>query len=94
MQNIVLDSKVLSDMNYLTKFCHIGVLEVNHSSYNKWAPKRQHFSYAGMLARSQLAVIDFNQGSNLKQAKTKEGKDKYNVLIIQNYKELDRSRRK
>ena len=66
-------------MTYLTKFCHTGVLEVYHSLYNKWAPKRQHFSYAGMVARSQLAVMDFNQGSNLKQAKTKEGKERYNV---------------
>lgn len=42
--------------------------------------KRQHFSYAGMLARSQLAVMDFNQGSNLKQAKTKDGVGRFNVL--------------
>lgn len=33
-----------------------------------------------MLARSQLAVMDFNQGSNLKQAKTKDGVGRFNVL--------------
>ena len=71
-RKIVLDSKVLNDI--LTKFCHTGVLEVYHSLYNKWAPKRQNFSYAGMLARNQLAVMDFHLGSNLKQAKTKKGK--------------------
>ena len=74
LQNIVLDAKVLKDLNYLNKFCHTGVLEVYHSLYNKWAPKRQHFSYQGMLARSQLAIMDFNQGSNLEQAKTRRGK--------------------
>ena len=32
-----------------------------------------------MLARSQLAIMDFNQGSNLEQAKTKKGEDKYKM---------------
>ena len=32
-----------------------------------------------MLARSQLAIMDFNQGSNLKQAKTKDGEDRFHV---------------
>ena len=72
LQSIILDPKLLADLQYLTKFSHTGVLEVYHSLYNKWAPKRQHFFYAGMLARSQLAVMDFNEGSNLKQAKTKD----------------------
>ena len=33
-----------------------------------------------MLARSQLAIMDFNQGSNLKQAKTKDGEDRFHIL--------------
>ena len=33
-----------------------------------------------MFARSQLAIMDFNQGSNLKQAKTKDGEDRFHVL--------------
>ena len=63
----------MEDMPYLIKFCHAGVLEVYHSSYNKWAPKRQHFSHAGLLARSQLVIMDLNEGSNLKQAVTENG---------------------
>ena len=35
--------------------------------------KRQLFSYAGMLTRSQLAIMDFNEGSNLEQATTGKG---------------------
>ena len=58
---------------------HTRVLEIYHSLYNKWAPKRQHFSYLGMLARSQLATMDFNEGSNLEQVTTKEGEKGYNV---------------
>ena len=80
LQSIVLDPKLLSELKFLTKFSHTGVLKVYHSLYNRWAPKRQHFSYSGMLARSQLAIMDFNKGLDLKQAKTKEGADRYNVI--------------
>lgn len=79
LQGIVLDKKTLEDLVYLTEFCHTGVLEIYHSVYNKWAPKRQHFSYAGMITRSQLAIMDFNEGSNLEQATTKKGEKRYNV---------------
>ena len=79
LQNIVLGKKVLEYLSYLTKFCHTGVLQIYHSLYNKCAPKRQHFSYPGMLARSQLAIMDFNEGSNLNQATTE---------IFQNYQKL------
>ena len=42
-------------------------------------PKRQHFSYAGMITRSQLAVMDFNEGSKLEQATTRQGDKRYNI---------------
>ena len=48
--------------------------------YNKWAPKRQHFSYARMITRSQLAVMDFNEGSKIEQA-TGQGDKRYNINI-------------
>ena len=79
LQNIVLEKKTLDNLPYLAKFRHTGVLEVYHSLYNKWAPKRQHFSYAGMLTRCQFAIMDFNQGSNLEQATTEKGEKRYNV---------------
>ena len=65
LQKIVLDNKALEDLSSLTKFCHTGVLEIYHSLYNKLTSKRQHFSYLGMLARSHLAIMDFNEGSKL-----------------------------
>ena len=42
-------------------------------------PKSHHFSFSGMLARSQLAAIDFNLSCDLPQAKTMDGEDRYNV---------------
>ena len=79
LQKIVLDKTLLTDLKNLTSFSHTGDLEVYHSLYNKWVPKSTHFSYEGMIARTQLAVLDFNLGSNLQQAKSKSGEHRYNL---------------
>jgi len=47
LQDIVLDKKLLTALEKLTMFCHTGSLEVYHSVYNKYMPKRQHFSFSG-----------------------------------------------
>ena len=36
-----------------------------------------------MLARSQLAIMDFNEASNLEQATTEKGEKRYNVQFSQ-----------
>jgi hypothetical protein len=79
LQSVVFDKTLLKDLEHLTEFSHTGILEVYHSLYNKWLPKSTHFSYHGMLARSQLAALDFNSGSNLEQATTATGKQRYNL---------------
>ena len=81
LQKIVLSKNILNDFTHLTKFCHTGVLEAYHSWYNKWAPKRQHFSYTGMIIRSQLAVMDLNVGRKLEQATTQQGDKRYNINV-------------
>ena len=65
LQKIVLSKNIFNDLTHLTKFCHTGVLEAYHPLYNKWAPKGKHISYTGMITWSQLAVMDFNEGSKL-----------------------------
>ena len=67
LQNIVFNPNLLGSLHYLVEFLHTGNLEVYHALYNKWAPKRLHFSYQAMVARSQLAVIDFNLGAGLEK---------------------------
>lgn len=52
LKQVVLDKRLLNDLDLLTKFIHTGVLEVYHSLYNKYFPKRQHFGYKGMVAQS------------------------------------------
>ena len=67
--SIIEDVKLLADMEYLTQFKYTGNLEVYHSVINKYSPKRLHFSLYGMIARTQLAVMDFNSGADDKQNK-------------------------
>ena len=74
LRKIVTDKSLLKDLKYLTEFNHTGTLEVYHSVYNKYSPKRLHFSYAGMIARAQLTCLDFNSGVGLEQRKNKNEK--------------------
>ena len=73
-----MDKNVLGDLKYLTKFSHTEILEIFHPVHNKWIPKRQHFSHLGIVTRSQSAIMDFNSGSDLPQAKTRRVQGKYN----------------
>ena len=79
LEDIVLNRKLLKDMEKMTSFCHTGELEVYHSMMLKYCPKRQHFSYSGMQARTQLSALDNNSNIGREQAKTKAGKCRYRV---------------
>ena len=65
----------------LHAFSHTWTLEIYHALYNKWAPKSKHFSYLGMVMRSQFTVLDFKSGCDLEQAKKKVGR-KYPVGFL------------
>ena len=73
LKTVVLDPKLLADVPFPTGFKHSGNLEVFHSLLLKYCPKRLSFSYEGMYARTQLAVLDHNSGINRNQATTKIG---------------------
>ena len=77
LENIVTNKNIIGDLRYLASFFHTGSLEVFHSLLNKYCPKRLHFSLHGMVARTQLAVLDYNSGANVEQAKTKTGTLRY-----------------
>ena len=77
LEKIVTNKNIIGDLRYLANFCHTGSLEVFHSLLNKYCPKRLHFSLHGMVARTQLAVLDYNSGANVEQAKTKTGTLRY-----------------
>lgn len=73
---VVLNKRFLNDIGKLTLFCHTGDLESYHSLITKYCPKRQHFGMEGMIARTQLAALDYSHNVNRKQAVIKGGKDK------------------
>ena len=73
LKSVVENKRTIGDLKYLVEFRHTGNLEVYHSVINKYCPKRLHFSMHGMIARTQLAVLDFNSGAENEQQKTKDG---------------------
>ena len=76
LEEVVLNKKILKDIEKLTEFHHTGELEVYHSLLLKCVPKRLHYSYKGMVARIQLAVTDHNSNTGRKQAAVTRGKNK------------------
>lgn len=84
LEEVVTNSKLLKDIGKLTEFHHTGELESYHSLMTKYVPKRQHFCYNGMVARTQLAILDHNANVNRSQAEVKkganEGEKRFKVL--------------
>ena len=73
LEEVVLNTKLLKDLAKLTDFCHTGRLEVYHSMMLKYCSKREHFSYPGMVARTQLAALDNNANTGRSQAQVQSG---------------------
>ena len=73
LEEVVLNKKILKDIEKLMEFCHTGELEVYHSEYLKYCPKREHFSHKGMVARAQLTALDHNANNGRKQAVVQSG---------------------
>ena len=74
VEQVVLDKTLIKDLRHLTEYHHTGNLEVYHSLLNKYCPKRQHFYFASMNARHQLAIMDHNSGTDRPQSVNKSGK--------------------
>ena len=73
LRKVVLKDSLLWDMKKFSGFHHTGSLEVFYSLLLKYCPKRQHFSYVGMQARIELAILDHNyktHNENKQQQKT------------------------
>ena len=77
LQSIVMDKTILNDLPYLVEYNHTGMLEVYHALMLKYVPKQEHFQLYGMIARTQLAVLEHNYNCNRSQMKTKSGKPRY-----------------
>ncbi|XP_073451452.1 uncharacterized protein [Aquarana catesbeiana] len=69
MKDIVHDPRILKDLEHLSTFCHTGNLEVFHSMTLKYRTKHHRFGIDGMVARTQLAALDYNRNVGREQAK-------------------------
>ena len=68
---MVENKKILAEIKYLRKFSHMGNLELFHSVLNKYCSKRLYFTLQGMIARTQLAVLEYNCGSNIRNKRSR-----------------------
>ena len=73
LEEVVTNKKLMKDIAKLTEFHHTGELESYHSLMTKYAPKREHVCYNGMVARTQLALLDHNANVSRSQAEVKKG---------------------
>ena len=73
LKKIVTEKLFLSDLAYFVDFSHTGNLGVFHSLLLKYCPNRLCFSFHGMIMRTQLAILHFNQAMNSKHVVTKYG---------------------
>ncbi|XP_028414363.1 uncharacterized protein LOC114537519 [Dendronephthya gigantea] len=76
LEEVVTNKKLLKDICKLTEFRRTGELESYHSVMTKYVPKREHFCYNGMIARTQLAVLDHNANVDRSQAEVMKGQSK------------------
>ena len=79
LKDVVLNKRLLKDIGKLNLFCHTGGLEVYHSVMTKFCPKREHFPYKGMLARTHLAALEHNHNVNRIHATTTTGEKRYKL---------------
>ncbi|XP_077492218.1 uncharacterized protein LOC144103349 [Amblyomma americanum] len=73
LQDIANSKALLQDMPRLSTRYQTYGLEAFHSLLVHFAPKTYHYSYLGMRARTQLAVLHYNENSGRGQARTKDG---------------------
>ena len=90
-KEVVFNKNLLKDIQQLTLNCHTASLEAYHSVQTKYLPKREHFWFKGMVARSQLAALDHNTNTSRNHATVSSGEKKgelrYKVVYPKRSKE-------
>ncbi|XP_068114823.1 uncharacterized protein [Hyperolius riggenbachi] len=60
LKEIVLNNKLLKDLEHHSQFCPTGEIEVFHRTASKYRSKSIHYTIDSMVARTQLAALDYN----------------------------------
>ena len=74
VEKIVNKKKTWTDLQRCTEFRHSDNLEVYRAVYLKFCTKRLHFSFEGMIARTELAILHFNSSVTESYATNRLGK--------------------
>lgn len=62
----------MEDLHYLKDFGCTSNIESFPWLYNKYYPKRLYFSFYGTVAKTQLAILNYNARIGLQQVETKD----------------------
>ncbi|KAL1472768.1 hypothetical protein MTO96_022784 [Rhipicephalus appendiculatus] len=71
--------RLLKDIRQLAPSTHSFSLEAFHSVLIRFAPKSVWFSSDSMRARTELAILHFNENANKGEAITTEGLSQWKV---------------
>ncbi|XP_056383001.1 uncharacterized protein LOC130276953 [Hyla sarda] len=72
LKNIVENTSLLKDLKQLSFLCHLGELEIYRRICLKYNPKSLHFFMDSMVARAQLAALDYNRNVYTVKAMVKD----------------------
>ena len=78
---IITDNRLMHELEQMVDFCHAGDIESFHSFLLKYCPKRVGYSFEGMLARTEFAILYQNNSFDRKQAITTDDKPRFNVVF-------------
>ncbi|XP_051543374.1 uncharacterized protein LOC127434585 [Myxocyprinus asiaticus] len=87
LKTLVLDKGLLKDLRQMALFKHTSKLELFHSLLVKYCQKNLHFHNSSMVARTQLAILDYNENAHCQQATTTSGVPRYNGVFPEHSKE-------
>ncbi|XP_026114078.1 uncharacterized protein LOC113092627 [Carassius auratus] len=79
LTQVILAPKLLKDLENLSSDFQTSGLESYHSLILKFAPKSVAFSFVGMLCRTQLAAMHYNENSGRPQATTAAGELRWHM---------------
>ncbi|KAM7285135.1 uncharacterized protein ISCGN_032097, partial [Ixodes scapularis] len=77
--DVVASKSLLKDLRQLSPETQTYGLESFHSVLNSFAPKSAAFSTKGMLTRTRIATLHWNENANREQAVTKAGQLQFKV---------------
>jgi len=75
------NGKNLDDLEMMDEFVHTSDLESLNSLILKYCSKTHSYSWLGMLIRTCLAVLDFNNNINRKAKTTEDGRTRYKMKV-------------